>query len=194
MTKPNPRLDPFFRNAKAWRQEFAQLRVIALDSGLTEQLKWRLPCYSLENANVAILQGFRDYCAIMFFKGALLKDPKGILVAPGASQAGRQVRFTDVGEIARLRPVLKAYLREAIEVEKAGMQVKLKKTSDFAIPVEFQKKLDANPALKKAFHALTPGRQRGYLFYFADAKQSATRAARVQKCVPRILAGKGLND
>lgn len=194
MNRPNPKVDTFLRNTPKWRKEFESLRRILLASPLTEDLKWRLPCYTLEGNNVAILQGFKEYCAVMFFKGALLKDPKGILIAPGASQAGRQIRFTSAGEIARLESVVKVYLSEAIQVEKAGLAVNLKKTSDFDIPEEFQAKLDKSPALKKAFQALTPGRQRGYLFHFAQPKQSSTRTARVEKCVPMILAGKGLND
>lgn len=190
----SPRVDAFIRSLPKWRSEFEQLRAIVLESPLTEDLKWRLPCYSLEGGNVAILQTMKDYCALMFFKGALLKDPKGILVAPGASQAGRQVRFTNVQEIIRKKAVLKAYLAEAIDVERRGLTVKLKKTEDFPVPVEFKKVLAADPALKKAFYALTPGRQRGYLFYFADAKASDTRASRIKKNIPRILKGKGLTD
>ncbi len=190
----SPKVDAFIRGMPKWRAEFEQLREIALESPLTEDLKWRLPCYSLEGGNVAILQTMKDYCALMFFKGALLKDPKGILVAPGASQAGRQARFTNVQEIIRKRAVLKAYLAEAIEVERRGLTVKLKNTEDFPVPVEFKKELAANPALKKAFYALTPGRQRGYLFYFADAKASDTRASRIKKNIPRILQGKGRTD
>ncbi|HEY5982730.1 MAG TPA: YdeI/OmpD-associated family protein [Anaerolineales bacterium] len=194
MKTTNPKVDAYIRQAKEWQDEFKELRRIALASPLTEDVKWGQPCYTYEGRNVAILQGFKDYCAIMFFKGTLLKDPRHILQAPGASQVARQARFTDVQGIRKLEPVLKAYLLEAIEVEKAGSKVSLKKTSDFAVPEEFQAKLDKSPALKKAFDALTPGRQRGYLFYFADAKQSATRAARVEKCIPRILKGRGLND
>jgi uncharacterized protein YdeI (YjbR/CyaY-like superfamily) len=157
-------------------------------------LKWYQPCYTLDGKNVVLIHGFKEYCALMFFKGALLKDPKRLLVAPGQHQAARQIRFTSVKEIEKLRSVVKAYIREAIEVEKAGLKVKLKKTSDFKIPEEFQKKLDEIPALKTAFHALTPGRQRGYIFHISQPKQSKTREARVEKCVPLILEGKGFNE
>jgi uncharacterized protein YdeI (YjbR/CyaY-like superfamily) len=194
MTKPNPKLDPFFRTARNWRAEFQRLRKIALGAGLTEELKWRLPCYTLDGANIAIIQGFKEYCALMFFKGALLKDPKGILVAPGQSQAGRQARFTGVREIIKMEPVLTSYIKEAIGLENAGLKVELKKTSEFAVPPELQRRLDQHPALKSAFRALTPGRQRAYLFYFAQAKQPATREARIERFVPQILRGKGLND
>jgi uncharacterized protein YdeI (YjbR/CyaY-like superfamily) len=194
MNPMNPKVDAFLRAVPKWRKEFESLRRILIASPLTEDFKWRLPCYTFEGNNVAILQGFKEYCALMFFKGALLKDPKRILVAPGASQAGRQVRFTSVDEITRLERILKAYIAEAIELEKSGLKVTLKETSDFEIPAEFQAKLDKSPALMKAFRALTPGRQRGYLFYFAQPKQSATRASRVEKCTPKILGGKGLND
>ena len=194
MPKTNPQVDAFIRKAPKWGREFAKLRTILLASPLDEEIKWRLPCYTLGESNVAILQGFKEYCAVMFFKGALLKDPRGILVAPGASQAGRQVRFTDLREIVARERTLKAYIAEAIKVEKAGLQVTLKKTSDYRIPAEFQSRMNKNPALKAAFQALTPGRQRAYLFYFADAKQSSTRAARVDKAVARILKRKGLDD
>jgi uncharacterized protein YdeI (YjbR/CyaY-like superfamily) len=195
MNGMNPKLDGFFREAKKWREEFEQLRTIALDCGLTEELKWRLPCYTLENRNIVIIQGFKEYCALLFFKGALLQDTRGILIQPTKNvQAGRQVRFSNVDEIVELEPSLKAYIYEAIEVEKAGLKVNLKKTEDFKVPEEFQKKLDEMPALKTAFEALTPGRQRAYLFYFSQAKQSKTRASRVEKYVPQILNGKGLND
>jgi len=194
MNRTNPDVDASFDDARKWQKEFRQLRTIALGCGLTESLKWRLPCYTLDDANVVIIQGFKDYCALMFFKGALLKDPDGVLEAPGSSQAGRQIRLTDVREIADMAPTLKSYIREAIEVEKAGLTVELRKTSDFEMPGEFQEKLDAMPALKAAFEALTPGRQRAYLHYFSSAKQSKTRASRVEKHVQRILDGKGLND
>jgi uncharacterized protein YdeI (YjbR/CyaY-like superfamily) len=194
MPRKNPAVDAFLSKTPKWRKEFEALRKILLASPLDESIKWRLPCYTLGESNVAILQGFKDYCAVMFFKGALLKDPRGILVAPGASQAGRQARFTNVREITALERTLKAYIAEAIRLEKSGLQVTLKKTSDFKMPTEFKSRLDKDPALKAAFRALTPGRQRGYLFYFAQAKQSSTRAARVDKAVPRILKGKGLLD
>lgn len=194
MKTTNPKVDAYIRQARQWQDEFKELRRIALASPLTEDVKWGQPCYTYEGRNVAILQGFKEYCAIMYFKGALLKDPRHILQAPGAAQAALQARFTDVQGIRKLEPVLKAYLLEAIEVEKSGAKVALKKTSDFKVIPEFQAKLDKSPALKKAFEALTPGRQRAYLFYFSDAKQSATRAARVEKCIPQILKGRGLND
>lgn len=191
----NPKVDEFLGKAKKWPKELAKLRVIALDCGLTEELKWYKPCYTFEDHNIAIIGEFKEYCAFMFFKGALLKDDRGILITQTENvQAGRQVRFTNVQQIANIEPVLKAYINEAIEIEKAGLKMNLKKTSDFAIAEEFQNKLDENPALKAAFDALTPGRQRAYLLYFAAPKQSKTRESRVEKCVPRILRGKGLDD
>lgn len=194
MTRKHPQVDAFISKAAHWQQEFKKLRTICLASGLTEEIKWRLPCYSLENSNVVIIQGFKEYCALMFFKGALLKDPKHVLVAPGASQAARQARFSNVAEIARMEPVLKAYIQEAMAIEKAGLKVQLKKTSAFTIPEELQTRLNHNRALKAAFEALTPGRQRAYIFYFSAPKQSKTREARVAKYVRHILNGKGLND
>ncbi len=194
MNRTNPKVDGFLAKAKKWNEEFRKLRTIVLACGLTEDLKWRLPCYTLSDSNIVIIQGFKDYCALMFFKGALLKDAKGILVTPGATQAARQVRFTGLPEIVKLEPTLKAYIREAMEVERAGLKVSLKRTSDFAIPEEFKSSLDASPALKAAFYALTPGRQRQYIFYFSQPKQSQTREARVEKYVRQILKGKGLND
>ena len=194
MYRKNPKVDAYLSKLDKWQGESRALRKILLESGLAEDVKWRQPCYTLENKNVAVIQGFKDYCAIMFFKGALLKDPEGLLVAPGASQAGRQIRFTSTAEIDEMEPTIAAYLQEAIEVERAGLTVELKKTSDFAVPEEFQSKLDSDPALKSAFTSLTPGRQRAYLFYFSDAKQSKTRRSRVEKCLPRILEGKGLTD
>lgn len=190
----NPEVDFFFQDAKKWRQEFEKLRAIALDCHLTEAWKWRSPCYTLGKSNIVILQGFKEYCALMFFKGALLKDPEGILIPPGNSQAARQARFTDLREIVQLEPILKAYIHEAIEVENAGLKVAFRPTEDFAIPEEFQTKLEEDPALKTAFHALTPGRQRAYLHYFSSAKQSATRVSRIEKYRQHILNGKGLND
>jgi uncharacterized protein YdeI (YjbR/CyaY-like superfamily) len=195
MDRMNPKVDEFMSKAKKWREEFEKLRMICLDCGLTEELKWGKPCYTLEKSNIAILQGFKEYCAIMFFKGALLHDPNGILVKPGKNtQAGRQIRFTNVREVADKEPTLKAYISEAIEVEEAGLEVDLKETAEFTVAEEFQNKLDAMPALKTAFEALTPGRQRAYLLYFSSAKQSKTRVSRVEKCIPKILDGKGLND
>lgn len=171
------------------------MRKILLDSHLTEELKWRQPCYTFQKKNIVIIQGFKEYCALMFFKGALLKDPRGILHKPGENtQAARQIRFTDVREIVKMEPVLRSYIQEAIKVEKAGLTVNFKKPSDFIIPEEFQNKLDEVPGLKTAFHALTPGRQRAYILYFSAAKQSRTRASRVEKSMRQILKGKGLND
>jgi uncharacterized protein YdeI (YjbR/CyaY-like superfamily) len=196
----NPKVDFFFTKAKKWQEEFETLRMIVLDPiaigcGLTEELKWGCPCYTFENRNIVLIHGFEEYCALLFFKGALLNDPNGILIQQTKNvQAARQVRFTNVRQIAKMERILMAYIYEAIEVEKAGLKVSLKKTSDFIIPEEFQKKLDKTPALKKAFDALTPGRQRGYVFYFSQPKQSKTRESRVEKSLKQILNGKGLND
>jgi len=190
----NPKVDEFLKDAQQWQDEFTHLRAIVLDCGLAEVLKWRLPCYTLNKNNIVIIQGFKEYCALMFFKGALLKDSHQVLVKIGNAQAGRQVRFTHVGEIIESEPILKEYINEAIEVEKAGMQVKYKTTDEFTVPEEFQSKLDEIPGLKTAFAALTPGRQRAYLHHFSQPKQSKTRGSRVEKCIPLILEGKGLND
>jgi len=197
----NPKVDVFLSKAKKWKEEFEQLRMIVLDCGLTEDYKWMHPCYTFpvpgekKKKNIVLIHGFKEYCALLFFKGALLKDPEGILIQQTKNvQAGRQIRFTNVREIIEMEPTLKAYIREAIEVEKAGLKVKMKKTSDFTIPEEFQMKLDENPDLESAFKALTPGRQRAYLFHFSQAKQSKTRQSRVEKYIPQILDGKGLND
>ena len=195
MIKMNPKVDEFLRKAKKWREEFEKLRRICLDCGLTEELKWGKPCYTYQESNIVLIHGFKDYCALLFFKGALLKDPNGILVQQTENvQAARQMRFTNVREIVEMESVLKVYIKEAIEAEKAGLEMSYKKTSEFVIPEEFQNRLDESPALKKAFNALTPGRQRGYILYFSAAKQPTTRDARVEKCVERILNGKGLND
>jgi uncharacterized protein YdeI (YjbR/CyaY-like superfamily) len=195
MNKMNPKVDFFFRKAEQWREEFAKLRTIILDCQLTEELKWGQPCYTFEKRNIVLIHGFKEYCALLFFKGALLKDAEGILIQQTENvQAARQIRFTNVREIVQMKPILKAYIDEAIAVEKAGLKVKLKKTAEFAIPEEFQTKLNKIPALNAAFNALTPGRQRGYILHFSAAKQSKTREARIDKCVPRILKGKGLND
>jgi uncharacterized protein YdeI (YjbR/CyaY-like superfamily) len=195
MTTTNPKVDFFFSKAKKWKEEFERLRAIVLDCGLSEELKWGKPCYTFQKSNIVLIHGFKDYCALLFFKGALLKDAKGILVQQTENvQAARQVRFTNVREIVKMEPVLKAYIKEAIEVERAGLNVTYKKTSEFKVPEEFQNKLDEIPALKAAFDALTPGRQRGYLFYFSQAKQSKTRESRVEKCMQQILSGKGLDD
>ena len=195
MSRMNPKVDAFLGKSKKWREEFEKLRMIVLDCQLTEELKWGQPCYTCQKRNIVVIHGFKEYCALLFFKGALLKDADGILIQQTKNvQAARQIRFTNVREIVQMEPILKAYIHEAIEVEKAGLKVKFKKTSDFTIPDEFQNKLDAIPALKTAFDALTPGRQRGYLFYFSQPKQSKTRESRVEKCMPQILKGKGLND
>jgi uncharacterized protein YdeI (YjbR/CyaY-like superfamily) len=191
----NPKVDVVLSKAKKWQEELEKLRLIILDCGLTEELKWGWPCYTLPDRNVVLIHGFKEYCAILFFKGALLHDAEGILIQQtGNVQAGRQIRFTNVNEIVKLEPILKAYIYEAIEVEKAGLKVNFKKTTEYNIPEEFQNKLDEIPALKTAFEALTPGRQRAYIFYFSEPKQSKTREARVEKCIPQILNGKGLND
>jgi uncharacterized protein YdeI (YjbR/CyaY-like superfamily) len=195
MNRKNPKVDFFFDRAKRWQDEFEKLRTIVLACGLTEELKWGQPCYTLQGKNIVLIHGFKEYCGLLFFKGALLKDPKGILIQQTKNvQAARQIRFTKVREIVKVQSVLKAYVHEAVEMEKAGLKVKLKKTTDFKIPEEFQNKLHEIPALKTAFHALTPGRQRAYLLYFAQPKQSKTRGERVEKCVKGILKGKGLND
>jgi len=183
------------RKAKKWQQEFKKLRTIILDCELTEELKWGCPCYTFENRNVVLIHGFREYCALLFFKGALLRDAKRILIQQTENmQAARQIRFRNVREVVELAPILKAYVQEAREVEKAGLKVNFKKTSEFRMAEEFQKKLDESPALKAAFGVLTPGRQRAYLLHFSQPKQSKTRESRVEKCVPQILKGKGLND
>ena len=181
--------------ANRWRAEFEKLRKIVRDCGLTESFKWGKPCYTFEGRNVVLIHGFKEYCALLFFKGALLKDAEGILVQQTENvQAARQIRFTSLRQIVEMETTLKAHIRAAIEVEKAGLMVNYKKTAEFEMPEEFQNKLDQVPAFKKAFEALTPGRQRGYLLYFSGAKQSKTREARIEKCRPQILRGKGLND
>jgi uncharacterized protein YdeI (YjbR/CyaY-like superfamily) len=191
----NPRVDFFFTKAKKWREEFEKLRIIILDCQLTEELKWGVPCYTFEKSNILLMHGFKEYCAVLFFKGALLNDVNGILISQTENtQATRQIRFTSVREIVEMETVLKAYIHEAIEVEKAGLNVSFKKTTEFIVPEEFQIKLDELPALKTAFAALTPGRQRGYILYFSAPKQSKTRQSRVEKCMPQILNGKGLDD
>ena len=195
MNRMNPKVDFYFSKAKKWQEEFEKLRTIILDCGLTEELKWGCPCYTFGKTNIVLIHGFKEYCALLFFKGALLNDASGILIQQTENvQAARQIRFTNVREIAKLKPVLKAYINEAIEVEKAGLKVNLKKTKEFDIPEEFQNELNKTPALKKAFTALTPGRQRAYLLYFSKPRQSKTREARVEKCVQQILNGRGLND
>lgn len=191
----NPKVDWFFNKDTQWQKEYEKLRIICLDCGLTEELKWGQPCYTFQKRNIVLIHGFNEYCALLFHKGALLNDAEGILIQQTENvQSARQIRFTNVREIVEIEPILKAYIYEAIEVEKAGLKVDFKKTSEFNAPEEFQKKLDENPHLKTAFEALTPGRQRGYLLYFSQAKQSKTRVSRVEKCIPQILEGKGLND
>lgn len=191
----NPKVDFFFNKACKWQKEYEQLRMIVLDCGLTEELKWGCPCYTHEKKNIVLIHGFKEYCALLFFKGALLKDAKKILIRQTENvQSARQIRFTNVKEIVKLEPVLKAYVKEAVEVEKSGLKVNLKKTSEFKVPEEFQNKLDKLPKLKTAFESLTPGRQRAYLFYFSQPKQSKTRESRIEKYLPQILKGKGLDD
>jgi uncharacterized protein YdeI (YjbR/CyaY-like superfamily) len=190
----NPKVDEYFSEAEKWQKELKKLRTIVLDCGLTEELKWSQPCYTFQKSNVILLSGFKEYCTISFFKGALLNDADKILVKPGENtQSARIIRFTDVREIIELETILKAYIYEAVEVEKAGLKVNYKKIEEFKIPEEFQAKLDENPALKTAFEALTPGRQRAYILYFSAPKQSKTRESRVEKCMPQILSGKELN-
>ena len=191
----NALVDIYIEKARKWQDETQKLRMIILDCQLTEELKWGKPCYSFRNSKIAIIQGFKDYCALGFFKGSLLNDTSGILIKPGEnSQAMRQVRFTNIREIIAIEPILKTYIYEAIEVEKAGLKINLKKTDDFMIPDEFQNKLDEIPSLNTAFSALTPGRQRAYIIYFTAPRQSKTRESRVEKYIPQILKGKGLND
>jgi len=191
----NPKVDAFLAGEKKWREEMTKLRSIILEFPLTEELKWGKPCYSLQDSNIVLVHGFKEYCALLFFKGALLKDPHRILVQQTKNvQAARQIRFTNAREISQLAAALKAYIHEAIEVEKSGLKVEYKQTSEFKMPEEFQNKLNKLPKLKTAFKALTPGRQRAYLLYFSSAKQSQTRQARIEKCMPQILARKGLND
>ncbi len=195
MNRMNPKVDAFLRKARQWKKEYTKLRMIVLDSQLAEELKWGQPCYTFKGKNVVLIHGFKEYCALLFFKGALLQDTRGILIRQTENvQAARQIRFTNVRQIIKMEPVLKTYIKQAIEVEKAGLKVQLKKTAEYKIPAEFQIKLDKNPALKTAFEALTPGRQRAYIFYFSAPKQSKTRESRVEKCMQQILKGKGLND
>jgi uncharacterized protein YdeI (YjbR/CyaY-like superfamily) len=195
MNGMNPKVDFYFSKPKKWQEEFKKLRMIILDCQLTEELKWGNPCYTFQKSNIVLMHGFKEYCALLFMKGALLKDASGILVQQTENvQSARQIRFTSLREIVALEPILKTYILEAIEVERSGLKVNFKKTSEFIIPEEFQKKLDEIPALKTAFEALTPGRQRAYKLYFSAPKQAKTRESRVEKCIQQILAGKGLND
>ena len=195
MNRRNPKVDGYLRKSTKWQKEQEKLRKIVLDCQLAEELKWGTPCYTLQKSNIVLIHAFKEYCALLFFKGALLKDANGILIQQTKNvQAARQIRFTNVREIVEMEPILKAYIHEAIEAEKTGLKVKFKKTSEFTSPEEFQNRLDAIPALKTAFNALTPGRQRAYIVYFSAPKQSKTREARIAKCVQQILNGKGLND
>ena len=191
----NPKVDWYFNKAKTWQEEIEKLRTIVLGCGLTEELKWGCPCYIFQKSNIVLIHVFKEYCALLFFKGALLNDADGILIQQTKNvQAARQIRFTTVRQIVKMKTILKAYIYEAIEVEKTGLKVKFKKTTEFKIPEEFKKKLDKTPALKTAFYTLTPGRQRAYILYFSQPKQSKTRESRVEKCMQQILNGKGLND
>lgn len=191
----NLKVDGFIGKSKKWKEEYKRLRNIVLDCKLTEEYKWMHPCYTFQNKNIVLIHGFKEYCALLFHKGALLKDPNGILIQQTENvQAARQIRFTSVQEIVEMEAILKSYINEAIEVEKAGLEVVFKKNTEYTIPDEFQNKLDEMPALKTAFESLTPGRQRAYIFYFSEPKQSKTRESRVEKYKQQILDGKGLND
>lgn len=195
MTEKNPKVDWFFNKDTQWQQAYAKLRTVLLDCGLTEELKWGVPCYTLDGQNVVLIHGFKEYCALLFFKGVLMKDFNAILVQQTANvQAARQIRFTSAAQVEESQHVLKAYVEDAIAVEKSGQEVEFKKTEEFPMPLEFQIQLDEMPELKTAFEALTPGRQRGYLLHFSSAKQAKTREARVEKCIPKIMEGKGLDD
>lgn len=191
----NPKVDFFFNKTGQWQTEFEKLRTIALKTELTEDLKWGCPCYTYEGKNIFLIHGFKEYCALLFFKGALMKDPENILIRQTENiQATRQIRFTNLQQIIDLDNVLSDYIFEAVEIEESGAKVEMKKTHEFNIPEEFAQKLNENPELQKAFEALTPGRQRAYLLYFSSAKQSKTRISRIEKYIPEILNGKGLND
>lgn len=191
----NPKVDEYLSKATKWKEEYEKLRNIVLDCELTEEFKWMHPCYTFEKKNIVLIHGFKEYCALLFHKGALLQDAHGILIQQTENvQAARQIRFTNVQEIVEMETILKAYIYEAIEVEKAGLEVNFKKNKEFIIPEELQNKFDEIPALKTSFEALTPGRQRAYILYFSAPKQSKTRESRVEKCMQQILNGKGLND
>lgn len=191
----NPKVDFYFRKAEKWQAELENLRTIILDCGLTEELKWGVPCYTAGKGNVVLIHAFKDYCAMLFVKGALLTDPEGILVQQTENvQGGRQIRFSALRDIVDMERTIKAYVHEAVEIEKAGLKVALKKVADFDMPEEFGKKLDEMPTLRTAFEALTPGRQRAYLLHFGSAKQAKTREARIEKYIPHILDGKGMDD
>ncbi|MEA5140219.1 YdeI/OmpD-associated family protein [Arcicella rigui] len=191
----NPKVDFYFEKAEKWQEALEQLRKIVLECELTEELKWGVPCYTFQKSNIVLIHDFKEYCALLFMKGALLDNSKGLLIQQTENvQAARQIRFTNLREIVDNKAILKAYIYEALEVEKAGLKVELKKTTEYSIPEEFQQKLDESTNLKTAFEALTPGRQRAYLLHFAQPKQAKTREARVEKCIPQIMDGKGLND
>ena len=195
MNMMNHKVDFFFNKAEKWQNEYEKLRMIVIDCGLTEELKWGCPCYTFQKGNIVLIHGFKEYCALLFFKGALIQDANGILVQQTENvQAGRQIRFTTIREIVELEPILKAYIYEAIEVEKAGLEVSFKKHDEYTITEELQHKFEEIPALKTAFEALTPGRQRAYMLYFSSPKQSKTRESRVEKCIEQILNGIGLDD
>lgn len=195
MKNTNPKVDWFFNKATPWQEEYKAFRKIVLSCGLVEELKWGHPCYTYEGNNVVLIHGFKEYCALLFHKGALLKDPKKILIQQTENvQSARQIRFKHIDEITDKETVLKNYIKEAIKVEAAGKKVEFKKVSEFKMPIEFKRELDATPSLKKAFESLTPGRQRGYLLYFSSAKQPKTREARIEKYKPHIMKGKGLDD
>ncbi|MBD8135663.1 YdeI/OmpD-associated family protein [Peribacillus frigoritolerans] len=194
-SRTNPKVDEFLGKAKKWKEEYETLRNIVLDCELTEEFKWMHPCYTFENKNIVLIHGFKEYCALLFHKGALLQDAHGLLIQQTENvQGARQIRFTNVQEIVATESILKAYIHEAIEVEKAGLEVEFKKNEEFIIPEELHNKFDDMPALKTAFEALTPGRQRAYILYFSQAKQSKTRESRIEKCMQKILDGKGLKD
>ena len=194
-SNPNPKVDWYFTKAAKWKEELLMLRALALASGLSEELKWGHPCYTLMGSNVFLMHTFKEYCALLFHKGVLLKDTAGILVQQTTNvQSGRQIRFTSAKEIVKMKAKVKAYISEAIEVEKAGIKVNFKKASEFTVPAEFQRKLDTNSRLETAFYELTPGRQKGYLLYFSAAKQAKTREARIEKYLGHILKGKGIDD
>jgi len=194
-SRMNPKVDEYLSKTKKWQEEFKKLRMIILDCQLTEELKWGVPCYTFQKGNIVLIHGFKEYCALLFFKGVLLHDTNSILIKQTENvQAARQIRFTNVREIVAMETILKIYIYEAIEVEKSGLEVNFKKSTEFIIPEEFQNKFDEIPALKIAFEALTPGRQRAYLFYFSQPKRSKTRESRVEKYMQQILIGKGLND
>lgn len=191
----NPKVDQFLEKAEKWKDEFTKLREILLECPLAEELKWGVPCYTYQNSNVVLIHGFKEYCAVLFIKGALLKDPLGILITQTQNvQAGRQIRFTGVQDIEAMESALKSYVDEAVEIEKSGLHVDFKKSTDFTIPEELQNKFNEIPSLKAAFEALTPGRQRAYILHFSEPKQSKTRESRIEKFIPAILQGKGLND